>query len=78
MFSEATKHMVRRRASGTCECVLTSCPHFGRCRLPGKDYHHKRDADKGGTDETANCQFLCVACHQRIHGSAGTGDVGRL
>lgn len=78
VFSETTKHMVRRRSSGTCECAQTTCPHFGRCRLPGKDYHHKRSPDKGGVDEPANCQFLCVACHQRIHGSSGTGGVGRL
>lgn len=78
MFSEATQRLVRQRARGTCECALDSCPHFGRCRLAGKEFHHSVPLSKGGTDDTANCQFLCVTCHQWIHGSGGTDGIGRL
>lgn len=66
-FSEATQLLVRKRAHGVCECTLDACPHFGRCRSRGAQFHHKRAEASGGTDEPTNCQFLCVACHERVH-----------
>ena len=78
MFSEATQRLVRQRARGVCECVVDSCPHYGRCRMSGRDFHHKKAIERGGTDDVTNCQFLCASCHQRIHGFGGADGVGRL
>ncbi len=75
-FSEGTQLLVRKRAHGVCECSLDACPHFGRCRSRGAQFHHKRAESAGGTDEPANCQYLCVSCHERVH-SAPSG-LGRL
>jgi 5-methylcytosine-specific restriction endonuclease McrA len=75
-FSDEVQRHARRRAHGTCECTSNGCPHFGRCRLSGTEFHHKRSLESGGTDEVSNCTLLCRACHQRLHGGAGT--VGKL
>jgi hypothetical protein len=75
-FSDRTQHDVRRRAHGVCECTLDACPHFGRCRSSGAEFHHKETEDAGGIDEPANCHFLCKSCHQRVHGREG--GFGRL
>ncbi|HEV2427041.1 MAG TPA: HNH endonuclease [Acidimicrobiales bacterium] len=69
-FSEETQALVRKRAHGVCECTRDACPHFGRCRSHGAQFHHKRPESSGGTDETANCQFLCAACHERVHAAS--------
>jgi 5-methylcytosine-specific restriction endonuclease McrA len=75
-FSDETQVLVRKRAHGVCECTLDACPHFGRCRSRGAQFHHKRAESAGGTDEPTNCQFLCVSCHERVHQSSS--GLGRL
>jgi 5-methylcytosine-specific restriction endonuclease McrA len=30
----------------------------------------------GGADELSNCQFLCKACHERVHNT--TDELGRI
>ncbi len=76
MFSDDTKRLVRQRAGGTCECSLDTCPHFGRCRVAGREFHHKVDSEHGGLDTPSNCIYLCKACHARVHTS--TTQFGRL
>lgn len=75
-FDEETQRLVRKRAHGVCECTLDACPHFGRCRSRGAVFHHKRAESAGGTDEPTNGQFLCAACHERVHRSRTA--LGRL
>ncbi|MGH9019828.1 MAG: HNH endonuclease [Acidimicrobiales bacterium] len=75
-FSDETQLALRKRAHGVCECTRDACPHFGRCRSRGSEFHHKRAETAGGTDEPTNGQFLCRSCHQRVHG--GSSDVVRL
>lgn len=75
-FSDETQRDVRRRAHGVCECTRDACPHFGRCRSAGAEFHHKKSVEAGGTDEPSNAQFMCKSCHQRVHGN--NSAVGRL
>ena len=75
-FPESVQILARKRAHGTCECTASWCPHYGHCRLPAKEFHHKKPLRSGGDDEVANCQFLCEACHQRAHST--TGDLGLI
>ena len=66
-FSESVRRLARLRARGTCECTQSSCPHYSGCRSRATEYHHKKPLSSGGDNELANCQFLCRACHERIH-----------
>lgn len=75
-FSDETQRDVRRRAHGVCECNMAACPHYGRCRSKGVEFHHKKPVASGGTDEPTNCTLMCPSCHQRVHGTAGA--LGRL
>jgi 5-methylcytosine-specific restriction endonuclease McrA len=75
-FSDETQRDVRRRAHGVCECTMAACPHFGRCRSKGVEFHHKKAVAAGGTEEATNAQLLCTSCHQRTHGTSG--GIGRL
>jgi len=75
-FDDVAQRDIRRRAHGTCECVESSCPHFGRCRVAGKEYHHKKPTTAGGTNDVHNGLYLCGPCHERHHKSAG--NVSRL
>jgi 5-methylcytosine-specific restriction endonuclease McrA len=70
-FPESVQRLARQRARGTCECTESWCPHYGHCRLPAKEFHHKKALDAGGGDEVANCQYLCKACHERAHDASG-------
>ncbi len=72
-FSDEVQRAARKRAHGVCECSSASCPHFGRCKAPGTDYHHKRSVSAGGDESVTNCQLLCHPCHQRLHDSGGLG-----
>lgn len=74
-FSDSVQQVVRQRATGICECTRSNCPHYGRCRVKGTEFHHKRSVAAGGDDEVANCQLLCPACHRQAHGG---GVVGRI
>ena len=75
-FPEAVQRLARQRARGTCECTASWCPHYGHCRLPAKEFHHKKALSAGGDEELSNCKFFCAACHQRAHNAPG--GVGRL
>jgi len=66
-FSESVRRLARLRARGTCECTQSSCPHYSGCRTRATEYHHKKPLSDGGDDQLSNCQFLCHACHDRIH-----------
>ena len=66
-FSESVRRLARLRARGTCECTQSSCPHYNGCRTRASEYHHKKALVDGGDNQLANCQFLCHACHDRIH-----------
>ena len=74
-FPESVQRLARQRARGTCECSESSCPHYGHCRLPAKEFHHEKALSAGGDDDVTNCQFLCRARHERIHST--TKDLGR-
>jgi 5-methylcytosine-specific restriction endonuclease McrA len=76
VFSESTQRLVRQRASGTCECLSTSCAHYGRCRQAGLEFHHKIPTAKSGDDKPSNCLLMCKECHQRAHIASDT--FGRL
>ncbi|MGB8197840.1 MAG: HNH endonuclease [Acidimicrobiales bacterium] len=75
-FPESVQRLARQRARGTCECTNSACPHYGHCRLPAKEFHHKKSLSDGGSDELSNCQYFCVACHERAH--TATGQLGRI
>jgi 5-methylcytosine-specific restriction endonuclease McrA len=74
-FPESVELEARQRARGICQCERRTCPHFGRCRVRGAEFHHKRSLTSGGTDELSNCELLCSPCHQRSHAE---GDLGLL
>ncbi|HEY5104624.1 MAG TPA: HNH endonuclease signature motif containing protein [Acidimicrobiales bacterium] len=75
-FPDSVQRLVRQRARGTCECTASWCPHYGHCRLPAKEFHHKKPVESGGNDEATNCLFFCKACHGRAHTTSG--QLGRL
>jgi 5-methylcytosine-specific restriction endonuclease McrA len=75
-FPESVQRLARQRARGTCECTASWCPHYGHCRLPAKEFHHKKALGAGGDEELANCQYLCTTCHQRAHHTSG--ELGRI
>ena len=75
-FPESVARGARQRARGTCECTQNTCPHFGRCRVKGAEFHHKKPVSAGGSDQLSNCLFVCKACHERFHDTSG--GVGRL
>ena len=75
-FPESVQRLARQRARSTCECTASGCPHYGHCRLPAKEFHHKKSLSAGGADELSNCQFLCKACHERVHNT--TDELGRI
>jgi 5-methylcytosine-specific restriction endonuclease McrA len=75
-FPKSVQRLARQRARGTCECTASWCPHYGHCRLPAKEFHHKKSVESGGDDEVTNCQLFCKACHSRAHSTAG--QLGRV
>ncbi len=75
-FPDSVQRLARQRARGTCECTASWCPHYGHCRLPAKEFHHKKSVASGGDDDIANCVFLCKACHDRAHSTSG--QLGRV
>ena len=69
-FPDSVQLVVRRRASGICECSRDTCAHFGHCRVRGTEFHHKKPLSGGGSDDSVNCQLLCKACHLEAHTTA--------
>ncbi len=66
-FSQATKDQALRLAGNQCECRRGSHAHGGRCASRGPfEYHHKLAVASGGGDGLANCEVLCVPCHQKV------------
>ena len=74
-FPETVQHDARLRAHGICECERENCPHYGRCRVRGKEFHHKKAPGAGGSDELSNCVFICAPCHERVHDTSGLGRI---
>ena len=85
-FTDATLRTAFERAGGRCECTRKECDeeHEGRCPATFKwsdrgssddpdawQGHHWIAQAKGGTDNPANCEILCVPCH------IGTASYGR-
>jgi 5-methylcytosine-specific restriction endonuclease McrA len=75
-FSELVRDQAYWRSGGRCECarlhpLALYPPHRGgRCsrtfaRHGGQwEAHHRLSVAAGGSDTLANCEVLCVACHQ--------------
>lgn len=74
-FSETVKEQAFVRSGGRCECQrvhqgLTAPHHGGRCpktftRYGGQwEAHHKVAESAGGLDTLANCEVLCITCHE--------------
>lgn len=74
-FPESVEVGAKSRARGICECARNNCPHYGRCRVRGLEYHHTKRPSAGGSAELSNCEFLCTPCHERAHGES---DFGRI
>lgn len=60
------RHRIRDRDRWTCQT----------CGRPGSDVDHIVPLARGGSNDEANLQVLCVPCHQRK--SAHEGVEGRL
>ena len=72
-FSEQVKDEAYIRADGKCECTRKVCGHNRRCNsslVKGWHAHHITSQAAGGEDTLANCEALCVSCHQNT-GSYG-------
>lgn len=74
-FSSATvKEAFDTNAKGYRECCRKHDWHEGRCDVKldfskrGTQWvsHHKISVDAGGTGDLANCEILCVRCHNAI------------
>ena len=68
-FSEDTKHSAYERAGGRCECLRQSCAahdagRCGRLLTAGWHAHHVQAVRDGGSDDLANCEALCIPCHE--------------
>lgn len=68
-FSEDVKLAAFRRSGGRCECARREHRHYGRCNallttLQGWDAHHITAESVGGGNTLANCEALCIPCHQ--------------
>ena len=73
-FSDHVKNAAYRRAGGTCQCRRSICGHRGRCNKSlanGWHAHHVTSVAAGGADTLANCEALCVACHQNTRSYGG-------
>jgi 5-methylcytosine-specific restriction endonuclease McrA len=71
-FSQMVKDLAFARAGGRCECTRLCWSHVGqRCNadLTWQDWeaHHIVSQLAGGADTLANCEVLCVPCHQNTH-----------
>ena len=75
-FPDSVQTAVRQRAGGTCECSRNTCSHYGPCKLPGTEFHHKKPLSAGGDDDVTNCHLLCQACHLEAH--EASNPLGRL
>lgn len=68
-FGPDTKARAFARSGGRCECRRSSHGHAVRCatRLTATsgEYHHVVSVSAGGADTLANCEYLCVPCHQK-------------
>ena len=66
-FSDEIKSQAWTRAGGKCQCMRTGCGHVGRCNAPllarAWDAHHIQSALSSGADTLANCEALCLPCH---------------
>lgn len=69
-FSQETTSAAWRRAGGQCECTRKTCSHHAgrRCQNPLEAHkwhaHHKTAVASGGDDTLANCEALCIPCHE--------------
>lgn len=68
-FSDSVKNAALTRARFMCECNRMCLHHLGRrcgaLLLPGFwEAHHIVAESVGGSDTIANCEALCLSCHQ--------------
>jgi 5-methylcytosine-specific restriction endonuclease McrA len=66
-FPQSVKDAAYRRAGGRCQCTRWTCGHSGRCNRSlqsGWHAHHITSQEAGGADTLANCEALCVPCHE--------------
>lgn len=75
-FKPETIKKAFARSGGRCECRRTTHKHlYGRCAVRFSksnsgtkwEAHHKLSVEAGGGDGLANCEILCVGCHDKIH-----------
>lgn len=65
-FSKTTKRKRYDFAKGVCEiCVLP-------VRVGDEEYHHDKEAERGGSNTFENCRFLCKPCHSILTGKFKT------
>jgi 5-methylcytosine-specific restriction endonuclease McrA len=65
-FPQSVTDAAWRRSGGKCECTRAGCKHTGRCNttLTKWHAHHVVSQNAGGADTLANCEALCVPCHE--------------
>jgi 5-methylcytosine-specific restriction endonuclease McrA len=68
-FSKDVTDKAWTRAGGKCECTRSCRSHApARCNAPllsGKWHaHHILSVSAGGADTLANCEALCIPCHE--------------
>jgi hypothetical protein len=69
VFSQSVRDAAYERSGGRCECQRARHRHpAGRCganlAVAGWEAHPIRSDAPGGLDTLANCEALCLPCHQ--------------
>lgn len=75
-FSKEVTDAAWRRAGGKCECTRDCRLHKGRrCSAPLTAQkwhaHHVLSESAGGASTLANCEALCIPCHENTRSYGG-------
>lgn len=74
-FPQEVKDQCLSRAGRRCQCTRSGHGHTGRCNTTlyagGWEAHHITAESKGGPDTLANCEALCIPCHQKTASFGG-------